>query len=118
MFNYGCISEAFESVFKNYESSFFAKESDFVRIPGKKKDGSLDLSVSTGKVTASDVSCKGDVTVGVSTGKVYLSDTQCKNVISRGNTGDISLDNVIAAEKFSIERSTGDVKFNSSDAVM
>lgn len=39
-----------------------------------------------------------------------------KSVISSGNTGDISLDNVIAAEKLSIERSTGDVKFKGSDA--
>lgn len=78
--------------------------------------GSLDLSVSTGKVTASSVSCEGDVTVGVSTGKVYLVDTQCKSVISSGDTGDISLENVVATEKFSIERSTGDVMFDGSDA--
>ena len=40
----------------------------------------------------------------------------CKNVVSNGNTGAISLKNVIAAEKFSIERSTGDVKFDGCDA--
>lgn len=78
--------------------------------------GSLELSVSTGKVTALGVNCKGDVTVGVSTGKAYLTDIACKNLISSGSTGDISLDNVIAAEKFSIKRSTGDVSFDSSDA--
>ncbi len=79
--------------------------------------GALDLSVTTGKVTVSDVSCDGDVTVGVSTGKTYLTDTRCKSIISSGNTGDIYLDNVIATEKFSIERSTGDVKFDGCDAV-
>ena len=78
--------------------------------------GTLDLSVSTGKVTVSDVTSKGDVSVSVSTGKTYITDTKCKSVISNGDTGGISLDNVIAAEKFSIERSTGDVKFNNSDA--
>ena len=78
--------------------------------------GSLDLTVSTGKVTVSDVSCEGDVTVGVSTGKSYLTDIVCKSVISSGNTGDIYLNHVIATEKFSIERSTGDVVFESSDA--
>lgn len=78
--------------------------------------GALDLSVSTGKVTVSGVTSTGDVKVGVSTGKAYLTDTKCKSVISSGNTGDISLDNVIAVERFSIERSTGDVKFNSSDS--
>ncbi len=78
--------------------------------------GSLDLKVTTGKVTVSGVTCKGDVTVGVSTGKTYLSDIRCKNVISSGSTGDISIENVIAEEKFSIRRSTGNVKFDGSDA--
>lgn len=78
--------------------------------------GSLDLTVSTGKVTVSGVNCEGDVTVGVSTGKAKLTDTQCKSVISSGDTGDILLNEVIATEKFSIERSTGDVRFDSSDA--
>ncbi len=78
--------------------------------------GSLDLKVTTGTVTVSDVNCEGDVTVGVSTGKTYLSDTRCKNVISSGSTGDISIDNVIAEEKFSIKRSTGKVNFIGSDA--
>lgn len=78
--------------------------------------GALDLTVSTGKVTVSGVTCEGDVTVGVSTGEAYLTDIRCKNLISGGDTGDISLHNVIAAEKFSIKRSTGDVKFDGSDA--
>lgn len=78
--------------------------------------GALDLKVTTGEVTVSGVTCVGDVTVGVSTGKTYLSDTRCKNVISSGSTGDISIENVIAEEKFSIRRSTGDVKFDGSDA--
>ena len=40
----------------------------------------------------------------------------CKNVISRGSTGDILLNNVIAAENFSVERSTGDIRLERSDA--
>lgn len=78
--------------------------------------GALDLSVTTGKVTVSSVTCEGDIAVGVSTGNTYLTDTRCKSMISSGNTGDIYLDNVIAAKKFSIERSTGDVRFENSDA--
>ena len=78
--------------------------------------GTLDLSVTTGKVTASGVTCAGDVTIGASTGDACLSDITCRSVISTGDTGDISLKNVIAAEKFSIERSTGDVRFENSDA--
>ncbi|MDO4831574.1 MAG: DUF4097 family beta strand repeat-containing protein [Clostridia bacterium] len=78
--------------------------------------GSVDLTVSTGKVTVSGVNCKGDITVGVSTGKASLTDISCKSVISNGTTGSITLSHVIAANKFSIERSTGDVKFNRCDA--
>ncbi len=78
--------------------------------------GTLDLSVSTGGIAVSNVTCEGDVTVGVSTGKAYLTDIACKSVISSGNTGNISLNNVVAAEKFSIVRSTGDVKFDRCDA--
>ena len=78
--------------------------------------GTLVLSVSTGRVTVSDVLCERDVTVNVSTGRVSLVNVTCKNLISNGDTGEISLKNVIALEKFSIERSTGDVKFEGADA--
>lgn len=78
--------------------------------------GALDLSVSTGMVTVSNLSCEGDVMIGVSTGKTYLTDITCKSIISSGDTGDIYLHNVIAAEKFSIVRTTGDVKFDACDA--
>lgn len=77
--------------------------------------GALDLSVSTGKVTVTGVDC-GDVKINVSTGKTNMTDIRCKNLLSSGDTGDISLKNVIATEKFSIERSTGDVKLEKSDA--
>ncbi len=78
--------------------------------------GALDLSVSTGKITLSDAVCTGDVKINVSTGKATLTDLQCKNLESEGNTGDLSLKNVIAAGKFAIERSTGDVKLEGCDA--
>ncbi len=77
---------------------------------------SLDISVSTGKVMVLNTNCKDDVKIKVSTGKSILSDVVCKNVITEGNTGDINLRNVIASEKFSIIRSTGDVELVDSDA--
>ena len=77
---------------------------------------SLDLSVTTGKVTVLGANLTGDVTVSASTGKAHLTNVTCKNLISSGSTGDISLNNVIATEKLSIERSTGDVNFDLSDA--
>ncbi len=78
--------------------------------------GSLLLSVSTGKICANGVSCAGDATVSVSTGRASLLDLTCKNLVSTGNTGDLTLTNVIAEGAFTIERSTGDVKFTSCDA--
>jgi hypothetical protein len=78
--------------------------------------GMLELSTSTGNVSVSGITCEGDVNIVVSTGKAQLTDTVCQSIISSGSTGDIFLKNVIAAEKFSIERSTGDVKFDGSDA--
>lgn len=76
----------------------------------------LELSVSTGRVTASGVTCQDDVTVNVSTGDTLLTDVSCRAVISSGSTGDISLKNVVAGERFSIERSTGRVRLEGCDA--
>ncbi len=78
--------------------------------------GMLDLSVTTGGVTASSVNCEGDIKVAVSTGKTKLTDISCKGFISSGSTGKVILKNVIAAGNFSVERSTGEVIFEGSDA--
>ncbi|MBO5338437.1 MAG: DUF4097 family beta strand repeat protein [Clostridia bacterium] len=77
---------------------------------------SLDITVTTGKIKASNVKCEGDVSIKVSTGKSNLENVQCKNLFSKGSTGDITLKNVIAQGSFSIERSTGDVTLDLSDA--
>lgn len=76
----------------------------------------VDLSVSTGKISAKSMQCTGDIKINVTTGDTELTDIKCKSLISNGSTGDIFLNNVIAKQRFSIERSTGDVKFNSCDA--
>jgi len=76
----------------------------------------LDLSVSTGSVTVAGAACEGDLRIRVSTGKTNLTDVTCRNLISSGNTGDIVLKNVLAAERFSIARTTGDVAFDGCDA--
>ncbi len=78
--------------------------------------GALELSVSTGDITVSGASCAGDVRIAVSTGDTSLSGIACKNLISTGSTGDLSLQDVIATERFSMERSTGDVRFEACDA--
>ena len=102
----------------------FASASDTVKIKTTTGDihvenisaGSLELSLSTGKMTVSNVECSGDLTITASTGKTRLTDVKCKNLISNGTTGGISIKNVIATEKFHIVRNTGDVTFEHADA--
>lgn len=76
---------------------------------------SLALSTSTGLVSVSSVVC-GNLDIRVSTGLTTVNNVSCKNLVSVGDTGDISLNNVIATGKFLIERNTGDVTFEDSDA--
>ena len=77
----------------------------------------FNLTVSTGRITASNLACAEDISINVSTGKVGLTDTQCKSLISSGDTGDMALKNVFATERFSIERTTGDVRLTDCDAL-
>lgn len=76
----------------------------------------IELSVSTGRVTADHILCNENFTLKVSTGKANLSNIQCQNLVTSGNTGNISLTNVVAAKTFTILRSTGNVKLNGCDA--
>ncbi len=78
--------------------------------------GAVSLSVSTGKITASNISCENSFEADVSTGDCILTDIECKSFASDGNTGSLTMTNVIASEKFTISRSTGDVKFEKCDA--
>ena len=77
---------------------------------------SLKIDVSTGDIKISDLTFDGDVEINVSTGKAELDNVNCKNFISDGSTGNVKLNNVIATEKFTIKRSTGDIKFQGCDA--
>lgn len=78
--------------------------------------GELDLTVSTGRVSVQSVVCEGNAGINVSTGKTNLTDVSCKSISSYGSTGDFFLKNVFASEMISIERSTGDVRFEQCDA--
>ena len=78
--------------------------------------GSMDLKVSTGRVTVESAVCKGDVSIHLSTGKTMLDGLTCANLRTDGSTGDITLQDVVASGTFTIERSTGDVRFENSDA--
>ena len=80
------------------------------------KAGWVDLKTTTGGIRMESVKCNGDVNIHTSTGKVKLQDITCRNLTSEGTTGDLTLEHVIAADAFSITRSTGDVTFIKSDA--
>ena len=99
-----------------YDSLAIKENTGDIEVPKDFKFGSIDIATSTGDIIIAGVTCEGDIVINVSTGKANLTDIKCKSLISDGSTGDFSLKNVIATEKFSIERSTGDVKFDDCDA--
>lgn len=76
----------------------------------------VNLSTTTGWIDANSITCETDLTLSVHTGKISLKNTKCFNLVSTGDTGDISLENVIATNQFSIVRTTGDVEFEDCDA--
>jgi len=77
--------------------------------------GEIEVSVSTGRVTVAYVSC-GDISVKVSTGGAEITNVSCDDLRSSGGTGSITLKSVIASGSFHIERGTGSVRFERSDA--
>lgn len=76
----------------------------------------LNLTVTTGAVHVSDVTCQNDLTVSVSTGKAHLRNVSYGTLLSTGSVGSIALDHVTAANQISIERSTGHVELAACDA--
>ena len=78
--------------------------------------GALDLSASTGTIRVTDADCDGDLTASVSTGRTELTDVTCASLVSTGGTGSITLKDVVAAGSMTIDRDTGDVRFDNSDA--
>ena len=78
--------------------------------------GDISLSVSTGKIQAESVSCQNAFHAYVSTGKAFLKDLSCKELHSSGNTGNLTLQDVLAEIRFELKRSTGDIRFENCDA--
>ena len=81
-----------------------------------KRVGELTLSVSTGAVELSGVTCDGSVSVSVTTGKMILQQLTCKDLKSDGSTGRVQMNQVSASESLFVERSTGDITFENIDA--
>lgn len=77
---------------------------------------SVELSVTTGRIDAENVICDGELRADVKTGDTFLTNVRCGSLLSDGTTGDIHLTDVIALEKFDIQRTTGDVEMDGCDA--
>jgi hypothetical protein len=73
------------------------------------------IQTSTGYIRVEGVSTS-TLELVVSTGNATVVDTQCNTLVSRGSTGDLILKNVTAIDTFRIERSSGDVTFEVSNA--
>ncbi|MBP5269679.1 MAG: DUF4097 family beta strand repeat protein [Clostridia bacterium] len=79
--------------------------------------GDVSLTVTTGKAVCSDLRAAGDLSVSVSTGKAELTGVRCgRNFSSTGGTGKIIMKDLIAEGTITIERTTGDVRFDGCDA--
>ena len=76
----------------------------------------VGISLTTGDVTLEHLECAEEINISVTTGRTRLCDVECKSFVSDGDTGNVVLYNVIAAETLLIERSTGDIIFDSCDA--
>lgn len=74
------------------------------------------IKTSTGNIGLTNINSKL-LKTAISTGKTSFKEISCNELISQGSTGDITLNNVIAEEKISITRKTGDVKFSEIDAL-
>lgn len=78
--------------------------------------GSIDIAVTTGRIKASDITCKNEFIIGVSTGKTEMTNVKCGSLSSSGSTGWIKMNNVVVSDKLSVERSTGGVTIEGCDA--
>ncbi len=87
-----------------------------VTVKQVKCHGDMDLSATTGWVSVTSAECGGNMDVGIGTGKTELTNVTCQGLTTVGTTGDVRMNNVIAKQSFSIERSTGDVNFDACDA--
>ena len=63
----------------------------------------------------SDVNISGDIHTKLTTGACYVKNARCVGLSSEGDTGSVTLEGVIASGKISLQRSTGDINFASSD---
>ena len=84
-------------------------------VSGTFTHGNISLTTSTGNITVHYLTCK-DAKITVSTGKTIIYGMQCESLLSTGDTGELSMSDVIAKGSITVKRSTGDVKLIRCDA--
>lgn len=75
----------------------------------------IKIKTSTGDITLEKVNAES-IDLTVSTGEIVLSDAKCNNFLSSGNTGNLFMNKVVAKEKITVKRDTGDINFEKTDA--
>lgn len=103
-----------EREWKDYIGINFDTSKITLYLPQKEYEA-VSVKISTGDIYMDDLYAS-DINVSVSTGDVDITDAECKNLVSEGSTGEVYMEDVIAEEKLSIQRSTGDIKIISCDA--
>ena len=98
------------------DKMYIERSTGEISLYGVRCDKGLSVATNTGQITLSDIECGDKISINVNTGNVSVTDTTCVALYSEGTTGDINIENVIVSGKMSIERKSGDVKFESSDA--
>lgn len=106
--------------------TLYLPEANYVTVSANTNTGDINVEniapsilscvVTTGRITAKNVTCTGSAIFKVLTGNTFVENLRCNVFFSNGNTGDITVKNVIAEEEFEIYRSTGDVRFTACDA--
>ena len=77
----------------------------------------IGINFSAPKITVSLPAGEyGELEVEVSTGRVKLDGVRCEKFASKGSTGDISMKDVIAKESIFVERGTGNITIDGTDA--
>ena len=110
------VSTGFVSNFASASGNIKIKTSTGNVLVENVRSKNLEVFVTTGKAVVASVDCEDLVDVRVSTGDADISDVTCQSFKSEGATGDIFLKNTVATADLSVNRSTGDVKFERCDA--
>ena len=76
----------------------------------------LKVSAVSGNISVPGPLYIGEVQLSVTTGDIECTELSCKTLTLTGTTGDVKLKNSVASESFYIKLNTGDVRFDNCDA--